>query len=322
MLNEVEKILKQWLPPISEEEKVRLRNILLFSKKGLGEDLFDIYVRRLNPYLKTINVANPREPDCLASGFIFFYGCILYTMQYPDWMKYMDNCFYYNLLYILVDHFIDDNSLSESSKGNAMVQMIDMCTNPYNDREYVDQSFVDITNVYIKIIENSPDSKQYILALLLTEIEGYKIQKDNTLSEEDYYNIAVRKGGITMLVLNSFVENSKENNDEAYNIGALMQLLDDCMDCICDKRNSHNTIATYHLQKYGNLDKLFFLICDRISNLKGAMFKILYCAFAVYIPETIPQYFSEELIEITKQYNILTHIDCANLIINTMITKM
>src|SRR5438128_10361347 len=107
-------IARKWLPPITEEDKKTVHDIIYGSANTLGVPFLHRYLAFLKPYVQDSKVnAKLREGEILASGASFFYGCFFYIMHFPNWRKHIYDIFLYNLLYMLVDHYIDDNRIND-----------------------------------------------------------------------------------------------------------------------------------------------------------------------------------------------------------------
>lgn len=295
-------VLKKWLPPMNEADKIALKNIIVYNTDNIGSLLIKKYIELLKPY---INILTYHGIEYIASGILFFYLCLIYIMHFPDWGRHIEDIILYNLLYLLVDHYIDDK-VSEV-KDIVISQMYILINNPYCKLELADPILELISNIYSKLISHCPNIKDIIILLFEAEVESAKIQNSSNLDREQYYNIALKKGAYTVQVLQRIVENNdRDISDISFNIGAILQLIDDSVDVIIDRDSNINTIATYDLKNYGNLDRLWVDIATRISNLdnKFLVFKIIYTVFVMYIPTKYQNNYSKELYLKTKELNI------------------
>lgn len=315
-INNAKDILSRWLPQLTKEEKDRINQYFNMINEGkYFRSLITNYLRLIFSYSNPlINKIIDGDPEYLVSGIMFFYWKIVFICIFPNWGNHIENIILYNILYLLVDNYIDDcKHLDIRSKELALYQMEILVNDPH---KYLTMNFVDpilpyIAQIYIKLLDNCPTCREYMIKLYNLEIKGYIIQKSNVHDEETYYNIALEKGGFTMVVLASIIQYiSDQQFDEliakSYHIGTIMQLIDDCLDAHDDKQNGINTIATYHLDKYGNLDKLWYDIVDKIYNIDPAfnIFKIIYSVFATYIPIRFPHHFDPNIVETIYDVNI------------------
>jgi hypothetical protein len=81
-----------------------------------------------------------------------------------------------------------------------------------------------------------------------------------------------------------------------------MQLIDDSLDVYADKGNGIHTLATYDLETKGTLNELWIDIINRIGRF--TIFIILYTIFAVYIPDRLPQNYTNDLRSHTNSMNL------------------
>jgi len=323
-------LAKKWLPPIIEDDKNAVINILTGTEITFGIPLLRKYIEMLQPYTKILGISGknnkPREADCVASGIVFFYGCLFYIMHFPGWGNHIEDIFLYNLLYILVDHYIDDIKVDPNTKNIAISQMFILIKDPlaYTDMSLIDPILRTIAIVYHRLIIRCPSTKDSIIKLFNVEIEGLFIQKNNYFSREIYYDIALRKGGYTMQLLQNIVGNQDPTIAEAsFKLGGIMQLIDDLIDTLYDKENGINTIATYDLEHKGNLDDLWIDIMNRIDAIDSRfiIFKILYTIFAVYIPDRSLQNYTEELRKLTNPLNLFDF-NGSTLLVETIMSEL
>lgn len=302
---------RKWLPPIDTEDKIAVMATLTGTDSTIGTPLLRKYIQMLRPYTEILGISGkgnkPREADCVASGIVFFYGCLFYIMHFPGWGSHIEDIFLYNLLYILVDHYIDDIAIDDNRKRLAISQMFVLINDPTAQLSFIDPVLKTIAVVYHRLITRCPNTKDHIITLFQLEVEGLKIQNIGSCRREQYYDIAVKKGGYTMQVLQKIVGNDDPELDAAaFHIGSIMQLIDDILDIYADKEKSIYTIATYDLSHTQNLDELWVDIMNRISKIhpKFTIFIILYTIFAVYIPDRLPQNYSQELRHQTNSLNL------------------
>lgn len=333
-------IAKKWLPPITECDKIILMNILTGNEATIGIPLIVKYIEFLRPYTEILGITGennkPREADCVASGIVFFYGCLFYIMHFPGWGNHIEDIFLYNLLYIMVDHYIDDININDESKDGAIRQMYIIIMDPlsYKNMILIDPVLKVIAETYNKLITKCPTTRNIIIKLFETEIEGLSLQKNPSLPRDKYYEIAKRKGGYTMQVLYNIVNPIHQNSlndqnwlDATFDSGICMQLIDDAIDCLQDLKNGIHTIATHDLITKGNLDDLWVDIINRINNMddRFTVFKILYMIFAVYVPDRNRENFSQKLWSKTNKLNLFDYsygCDGARLLIETIMNEL
>lgn len=304
-------LLKKWLPPITTDDKLLIVDFLTGVETGFGTPMLRKYIELLRPYTKLLGISGgvnrARESDCLASGIVFFYGCMCYIMHFPEWGTHIYDIFLYNLLYILVDHYIDDTTIDTVTKTTSIAAMWGVLINADYKMPLQDEVLDVITRTYRELLQRCPQVQKPLIDLFRAEIHGMHVQHNSSLSRQEYHDMACIKGGLTMVVLNAIVGNTEADiHDAAYHIGTIMQLIDDSVDVFSDKANSIHTIATHDLAVQGNLDTLWSDITVRIHNIdkRFNLFKFLYSVFNVYVPDRLHEAFSQELRTMTNEVNM------------------
>jgi hypothetical protein len=310
-------------------------DILTETEATIGIPLLRKYVELLHPYMQMLGINGPdsklREADCLASGLVFFYGSLFYIMHFPGWGTHIENIFLYDLLYILVDHYIDDVRIHSELKEQIIAQMYILISDPlaYLRIPLIDPTLRTIALIYYRLITRCPDAKVAIFTLFQAEIEGLAIQRKGDLPRARYHDIALRKGGYTVQVLQKIVGNSDPSlndpslSDAAFHLGEIIQELDDMLDVAADTQNRIHTIATHDLRVKGCLDDLWIGFMYRIKAIDSrfTIFKILFSFFAVYIPTRSPSYFSEPIVAFTKSLNLF-NCDASSMLTETIMSEL
>lgn len=314
-------IVRQWCVEITDKDKVLIDNLLMGEEKTELSPLLSKYINLLEPYIHLIktDTGKIREHDCLASGIVFFYGCLFYIMHFPSWKNYIDDIFAYDLLYILVDHYIDDINIDEYTKNGVIASMYILLENPMAEVANGNKLLQTIAKIYNQMIRNRPNVKSSVYDIFKSEIDGLTIQNNSQCTREEYYKIALEKGGHTMKLL-AFIVDKPELKDASYHLGTIMQLIDDSVDVLSDIDNGINTIATHDYKTKGNIDDLWYDIIFRISSIddRFTLFKIIYTWFAVYIPDRLPMVYSTELRLNSHKYNIFTGYDGCQLLLESI----
>lgn len=321
---------KSWLPPISEDDKQRVMRILTGSGISYGTVFLRKYLEFLRPYADVLDLDNPREADCVASGIVFFYGCLAYIMHFPGWGQHIEAVFLYDLLYMLVDHYIDDIDVHDELKSQAIFQMYILIENPHQHETLavVDPVLKVIAETYARLLELCPNTKESIIRLFNVEIAGLKVQCDPHRSREDYYRTALDKGGCTMQVLQHIVNDpDPELVEISYHLGTIMQLIDDCVDLRADLDKGIHTVATHDYLQTGRLDELWADIMRRIFTIhpRFTLFIMVYNVFAIYVPDRESQAFSQELKSRSNPLNLFDYnygCDGSTLLVNAIMSEL
>jgi hypothetical protein len=308
-LEDAYNILSKWVPSIINH------NDNFNDISSVITILIHKYIELLLPYQDILGMKtnNLREPNCLASGFIFFYGCMLYIMHFPDWGNYIYDIFLYNLLYLLVDNYLDDNRIDIKDKELAINQMEELIQDPllYKKMLLANPVLETIAITYHKLIQKHPKCKDTLIKLFKMEVKSVQIQKDSFHHHNTYYNLAIAKGGYTIEVLSHMIPDAQILNKESYHIGTIMQLIDDSLDVIEDKNNGINTIATYHINIYGTLDLLWIDIIEKINRIDMGfpIFNIIYSLFVIYLPISLLECYSSEVKNYVNKINLFYNRD-------------
>jgi hypothetical protein len=269
------------------------------------------YVEYLKPYIDIVGLSKgqtPREYDCAASGIIFFYTCLFYTMHFPNWGNHIEDILLYNVLYILFDHYIDDINVQANEKQAIVNQMKLLIEDPklYQSLNIQNECLKSIAIIYDRLIIRCPNVKPYMIKLFNAEIEGLAVQNNSSFSKQTYYNAAMNKGGYTVLVLQSIMNDSnKDMSISSFKLGEIIQLIDDSQDVDIDMKNNIHTIATNEYLSTGCIDKLWVhIVTSILSDCKFNIFKLLLILVMMYLPDKNPHLYTAELRQTTNKYNL------------------
>jgi hypothetical protein len=311
-------VFRKWVPLVTEQDKVAVVKILTGTEDTLGNLTISYYLKLLLPYFETIMqrelLHELSQTDRLASGYVFFYGCLLYACHFPNPAIHIPQLIRFNLLYILLDHYVDNCTPEELRR--SLPQMYILLKDPHVPVDYHHPFLKYIAVIYQDLICISPHAKASLLTLFEAEIKGCQIQSSSRHDRRAYYDIALRKGGNTIQVLPYIVDPiasstgicSPEINAAAYLIGGIIQLIDDSIDVYIDMENNIHTIATHELAITGNLDTLWYEIIRLLETLSPQfnIFRVVYSIFAAYIPDRVPVY-SEDLRALTTKHNMFDY---------------
>ena len=309
-------IARKWLPPVREQDKIALMECLNGTEKTCGSPFIEKYVEFLLPYTEVLGISTednkPREADCVASGFLFFYACVVYIMHFPNSKEHIEDAFLYTVLYMLVDNYVDDIRVDDSLKQVAIDQMFILIKDPmaHERLPLADPVLKTIATVYHRLTTRCPNTRYPMMQILKAEIDGAVIQKRCDCTRQEYYDTALLKGGYSVAVLQHIVGDTDESIARAsFQLGEITQLMDDMNDVMADREKGIHTIATHDLAEYGNLDNLWLDTINRINKIddRFTVFKTIYMMYAVYIPDRISNVYTSILRSKTTPLNLFDY---------------
>lgn len=307
----------RWLPKNTLKNVVVIEELLMgcFKENKLIYNMVKVYVDIIYPYLDLLGLSDgkhvePSEYDCSASGFIFFYLCLGYLLHFPNFHKYIEDICLYNMLYMLVDHYIDNQCIDNVVKTNVISDMKSILDNQNIDYD-ANPILKHIHIIYNKLLnrnKNKPLFMENVRNLFKYEVENLHVQNSPNMNAKTYFDVSISKGGYTMLVLQSIIEDSNPDTSKAtYELGLIMQLIDDCQDVIIDTQKNINTIATFEYKHRGNIDHLWIDIINRVTHIdaKFNIFKIFFMFVLLYLPNKNPELYSKKLLVACESLNLL-----------------
>jgi hypothetical protein len=322
-IDEAYEFLKKWIPELTSEEKCKISDNLDLNKiPDKLKACFKVYLpyemyflKYMKPYIHLLTLKkhspvennfqgseyyDPYSENPVISSYVAFMISLIYIMHFPNWKQYLEAISCYSLIYILVDNYIDDIDINHINKGEFISQIYKLMDNPGATGDVIDQRLIHCGDLYNKIITKYPRSKTGFLKSFKREIKGMKLQSKNKSSRKKYYNNCIKKGGYFSCILHYIVSGSKYS--DTFDIGSLIQLMDDCTDVINDMKNGHYSIGTYEYIKNGNLDNLWIDMVNRIQLLdsKYTIIKFLFSLTSVWMVATMPYYYSDYLKEKLK----------------------
>jgi len=318
-------IFKKWVIPveITDAEKQNIHNVYVnhCNNNNKYPYLFkyvDEFLDKLMPYAEALGISkdcnNLRDKTSIASSILLYYGSLVYKFHFSSPNEALDDLYEYTILYILMDQYIDDINLNDTIKDIAIIQMTILINDPdkYKDLQLIDPILKHMTQIYIKLMDKYPNIKQSIINIFMAQIKGHKKQKIKTLKREDYYKVASDKGGYTIQVLTHFFMITGEKNiKDSYDMGIIVQLIDDCADVKEDIINNIYTTSLYDLDKKGYLDEIFIDIIEKINNLdnKYIVIKILLTYNLLLVVSKNPGCYSSRLKKLIEPYNFFQYIN-------------
>lgn len=298
--------LKNWV--LSFDDKSTKELLKLINEEETLNDVDSLFVNRyvelLNPYVKHLDLKNP---NFLSSGLVFYFTSIYYISHFSEWLEKVRDVFLVTMLYLFVDHYLDDKNLDPKIRKEAITQLIMLSQNPELKLNFVDEKFESIVSIYKELNQRNPQFKKYLLVAFMSEVESVKIQQSPDHSYETYLRICYEKGGTSASLIQCLLDPEDQKlMDECYNLGKIIQLLDDCADCDNDNENKINTVATFVLKNEGCLDSLWKSIIPMISEIDERLYRFKYL-FGFICAYTVGRYshnFSKELNEQMKHLKL------------------
>lgn len=196
------------------------------------ESVLGWYVDELKPYKDFILEIDKLEPDGIISGFLFFVCCTRFNAKIES-KRY---CFLFSLLYILVDHSLDNDKTSSS-------ELLDLMRNKTSTKPLLQT----IYNIYDEMNAIYPEGKVELINCFMSEAfpTGSKLEQ------------AFKKGSSIVRVL------SDSTLDHI--TGAVIQFLDDMID---DEKYITGDI-------YVSIEILIRLLPDGFGSLLFLVFKMI-----------------------------------------------
>jgi hypothetical protein len=297
-LEEIEQIFKKWLIPIETKNRKIIYNLNLLHKYFKDAD-FTSLIKAFTERLKDISCQFTKSEQ--VSGSICFFGGVFTSLLNYGYIEEIEGLFTFALCYMLVDHFLDDNTISNFEKDKCIKDIYSFIT---EDKVVSDNKLINAASKrYLELIQRVPRCKEYIIKLFKSEIKGVKIQKNKNLKREDYLNIAEEKGGFTSACIASIIGLDPEG--ENHKFGSLIQSpCDDLLDVKDDTESDIYTLIRYDID-HGILDRYLYENIKKINELSSTynFFKIILLTGIILGIHDNPGCISKEFDEIVQKYN-------------------
>jgi hypothetical protein len=286
-LIELESLINRWILPMNEADIEVLNSYMCSDKIHKFDFVIEMYVELILPHVDELGILDKTEhsEELLTSGLycflgIFFFRYSQYGYSIETIKDEMSHLFNFVLLYLHVDHYLDDPKVKESERTKTLALMIELLHKP--DISKAPNKMTGLVKAYINLLNRSPDAKNILIKLFMSEVLGLLYQRSDKKSRFDYLTIAEIKGGRVGSAIQACLGLSFDKSH--YEIGACVQLLDDMIDVYSDQDNQINTTATYDLKHYGHLDHLVLYTARRIDNLdvRFTIFKIFFMENLTY----------------------------------------
>ena len=291
----MEDVLKKWLF-LKNESNLTLDTLYL-QLKHLD---FTPIIKAFTDRLETIPCSFSKSEQ--VSGSICFFGGVFTSLLNYGYIEEIEGLFTFALCYMLIDHFLDDNTISSEEKNKSMKEIHDFISKgKRSENKLIDAA----ADRYLKLIDKVPQCQYYIMKLFKSELEGVKIQQNPNLEREVYLKIAEEKGGLTAAVIGSIIGlDSEEEKSSSIILGGLIQEVDDHLDIYDDTYLGIYTLARYDID-HGGLDKYINDSIKKINKLSSVynFFKPILLMGIILGVHDNPGCVSEELNNLLQKYN-------------------
>jgi hypothetical protein len=208
-------------------------------------ELLEWYVLELGPYKEFLFEIHKNEPDGIVSGLFFCVGCLKYDKK----VKSRRYCFLYSLVYMLVDHTIDN------SDAQQVIQDIMLSNEPIY--KVIRQAYDEMNDIH-------PEGKDLLFGSFAA----------NAHPVGSLYEQAMEKGNSIGRVF------SDDPKDQL--CWAVVQLFDDLIDHEEDVKRGKPTYIENYEESWENArkvasqcssDKFFLMLLDMIGkhDMKGLL---------------------------------------------------
>jgi hypothetical protein len=237
------------------------------------------------------------------SGAVCFFGGVVTSLLNFGYIEEIEGLFTFALCYMLIDHYLDDNTISAIEKKKSMKDIYKFIVSGEENSE--NKLINAAADRYLDLVERVPSCKQYILKLFKAELKGVEISNRKDLSREEYSKIDEEKGGLTAVAIGSII--GVTDIKECMKLGHLIQIVDNLLDIQDDTDLGIYTLARYDLDR-GSLDRYIFdnvIMIDQLSNIYN-FFKVILLTGLILGIHDNPHSISENLHSVLQKYNIFS----------------
>ena len=260
----------------------------------LKEVDFSPLIKAFTSRLDTISCKFSKSEQ--VSGSVCFFGGVITSLLHYGFIEELEGLFTFALCYMLIDHYLDDNTISAEEKKKSMKDIYLFiykgvkCENNHLIAAAADR--------YLSLIERVPRCREYILKLFDSELRGVEIQGKTDLPRETYLEIAEEKGGLTAAAIGSIIGLTDEKiQNESMKLGSLIQTpCDDLLDVEDDRKLGIYTLVRYDID-HGGLDRHIYESIIKIENLSPVynFFKVILLTGIILGVHDNPYSVSEDL---------------------------
>lgn len=296
-IEEVEKICEKWMfrKDVRSPDLETLHNIL----KNID---FTPLVKAFTKRLGTIPCKFSRSEE--VSGSVCFFGGVMTSLLNYGYIQEIEGLFTFALCYMLIDHYLDDNTIDSAEKEKSMKDIYNFI---YKGERNCENKLINAAaDRYLDLVRRVPQCKSYILRLFEAELKGVSIQRSKNFARGIYLDIDYEKGGLTAACIGSIIGLSDEENaGQSMDLGHLIQLVDNHLDIKDDEGLDIYTLVRYDLDR-GCLDRYVYDVMIKINNLSPIynLFKVILLTGTVLGIHDNPGCISESLNKVIEKYDV------------------
>ena len=293
---ELEEICEKWMIRKDKIETFPDLNTLYFYLKMLD---FTPIIKAFTTRLEKVPCKFSRSEQ--VSGSVCFFGGVITSILNYGYIEEIEGLFTFALCYMLIDHFLDDNTISMEEKTKSMREIyLFIKQGKRSENRLIDAA----AERYLELIEKT-NCQKYIFLLFESELKGIKIQRQDNLDRETYLKIAEEKGGYTSACIGSIIGLTYlDPGGENFILGSLIQYIDDTLDMGDDERLGIMTLARHDLIN-SNLDQYIYRTMKIIYELSPVynFFKVILLYGIVLGVHDNPGCISENLNNLLEKYD-------------------
>ena len=293
-LKEVNRVYERW--GLKRGIHMKEETLCQFEKIDFSP-VINAFTRRLNSI--PCKFSHSEE----VSGSICFFGGVVTSLLNFGYIEEIEGLFTFALCYMLIDHYLDDNTISDEEKKKSMKDIYEFIYT--GKRESGNKLINAAADRYLSLVERVPQCKEYILKLFKAELKGVEISNRKDLSREVYVAIDEEKGGLTAVAIGSII--GVIDVDESMKLGHLIQIVDNLLDIQDDTDLGIYTLARYDLDR-GSLDRYIYDAVIKIRDLSPVynFFKVILLTGLILGVNDNPNCISKQLNVLIQKYNIFS----------------
>lgn len=269
-MNLIHDKIKKWIP--TKSDTTSFNNFLLkLYTLCLGID-FSPGIKQFTQRISKIKY--DFTSAAYSSGAVCFYFSMIMSLLQLGYINNIDQLFTFSSCYILIDHFLDDETIPMEIKIKNIKQINEFIGSVTSDTTNFNTNSNNITKIdspiiqavgdkYIEMVTQLPGTTKHLKELFHAEVKTMYLQTHDNLDRKTYLDICEWKGGLTCTAIQSLL--GLEITEAEYKLGSSIQLIDDMLDINDDIKSKINTIATHDYKKYGNLDELLIYTIEQID---------------------------------------------------------